>query len=101
MNNLPEKRDSDPEVIEPDIVGLEPPPQPLWRRLVARAAFAVILAVIGAALALLGVILTLTILGAFVGIPLIIVGVLVCFGALLLPLTSGRIKVVSFRQPPR
>ena len=99
--NLPSKRESEPEIIEPEIVGLKPPPLPWWRRLLARAAFAVFLAVFGTVLALIGVILTLTIVGAAFGIPLIIIGLLTFVAGLALPLLNSKIKVVTFRWPPR
>lgn len=101
MDKLPAKREAEPEVIEPEIMGFEPPPPSLWRRFMARAVLGLALGAAGAALVIAGTVLTLTILGASVGIPLMILGLILLVAAFLLPMARGRIHVVSFRWPPR
>lgn len=86
-------------VVEPELVGLEPPPQSCWRRTLARAAFATLLGALGLALIAIGVVLTLTIVGALVGIPMIIVGSMLLIAVIFVPFGSGEMRVVSVRPP--
>ena len=94
METLPAKNAVTPELVEPgkvvdaELVGFEMPP-PLWRRLLARAALAVVLGCIGLVLAVVVVILTVTVIGAAVGIPLAILGLLLCVFAFLAPFARG------------
>lgn len=83
-------------VIEPEIVGHEDRP-PLWRRLLAGLAVRAALAVLGLGLAAIGGLLTLSILGAPVGIPLLAAGLLLMILAFLLPLGGGKVRFISFR----
>jgi hypothetical protein len=46
-----------------------------------------------------GVVLTVTIVGALIGIPLAIMGLLLIFVAAAAPFTRGRVQFVSFGRP--
>jgi hypothetical protein len=74
-------------VVEPEIVGEERPEPPRWRRFLARTAFAACLGLLGLVLALIGLGLTLSIVGAAFGIPLALIGLFLAAAALTLPLT--------------
>ncbi|MCX5787402.1 MAG: hypothetical protein NTX64_02670 [Elusimicrobia bacterium] len=80
------------EVLEAEVVGLEPPPPPLWRRLIARAVLSLILGGAGLVAIVIGLVLTITIVGAPMGIPLVIIGVVLCVAALLLPFSRGLMR---------
>jgi len=103
MDHLPTQTPVTPEIVEPsrvvdaELVGFEMPP-PLWRRVLARAALAVILGAIGLVLVVVGVILTVTIIGAAIGVPLILLGLLICAFALFAPFARGpgRFRVVTW-----
>lgn len=98
VEKLPIKREEEPEVIDPEIVGLEPPSLPLWKRLLLRTALGVVVGAVGMAALLLGIVLTLTIVGAFIGIPLIVLGFILMALAVFLPMRLGGIKIVSWRK---
>lgn len=87
---MPARHEPEPEVVEPEIVGLEPPPSPWWRRVLARAALAAFLSVLGAGLCLVGVILTITVVGAGIGIPLIVIGLCILVLAVIIFFGGGR-----------
>ncbi len=96
MDNLPTPRAVEPEVVEPEIVGFEPRP-PLWKRIVGRLALALFVGVLGLGLCVLGVVLTITVVGAAIGIPLVLLGLgLILFAALLL-FGGGQMRTVTFR----
>ena len=84
-------REPEPEVVEPEIVGLEPRPS-LWRRLASRFVLCAATAALGLALIAAGVLLTLTIVGAMIGIPMILLGLGAIFLAVLLFFGGGNVK---------
>ena len=94
MENLPAQKSVTPELIEPsrvvdaELVGYEMP-TPLWRRVLGRAVLAIVLGCIGLVMLVIGVILTITVIGAAVGIPLMLLGLILCLFALFAPLARG------------
>lgn len=89
MKNIPVEYQNNAAVIEPEIVELEPSPS-LGRRLLSRLVFSLFVGILGIALCLLGAVLTITIIGASVGIPLIFAGLFIILIALFLLLGGGR-----------
>ena len=81
-------------MVSGEIVG-HPEPAPLWKRVLGRAAAGLILGSFGLLLAVIGAVLTLSILGAAIGIPLFILGVVLMLAAALLALGRGRFHVVG------
>ncbi len=75
-----------PKVVEGEIVGLERRPS-LWRRLMARLTMTAIVGCLGLAFCLAGVVLTVTIVGAPAGLPLLLIGLALLGAALLVLLT--------------
>ena len=89
MENLPVESQPEPETVEAEVVGFEPRP-PLWRRILARLGFGLLMAVIGVCLILVGAVLTISIIGAAVGIPLFFIGLFFIVAALLVTIGGGR-----------
>jgi len=58
----------------------------------------VFLVLTGAGLCVVGVVLTLTVVGALAGIPLILVGLGLMIAAFFLPLGGGSVKFQTFRR---
>ncbi|MFA5976228.1 MAG: hypothetical protein WC859_08720 [Elusimicrobiota bacterium] len=85
----------EPEVLEGEIVGLPPRPLSWWRRLLARGILAVAFGVLGLGLCALGGVLTLTIIGATIGVPLILVGLILMVIPLILLFGGGSFRVIS------
>ena len=56
MDHLPEKKSSEPEIIEPEIVGYEPKPS-FWQRFKTRVLLSLIFTVIGLILCACGALL--------------------------------------------
>jgi hypothetical protein len=77
------KRHQDAEVVDAEVVGHEPPSQQ-WQRLVSRLVFCLILGGVGIVAVILGAILTVRIVGAVAGIPmvpsLVLVAVIIAVG---------------------
>jgi hypothetical protein len=91
--NPPEAESAEPSrIVDAEIVGLEPPRPPLWRRLAAKAALGLVLGAVGLCAVVLGAILTVTIIGAAVGIPMVVVGLILCLMALFAPFMLGRAR---------
>jgi len=78
-----------PKVCEPEIVGRQSP-RSGWRRALARAAYGVALGAAGVGFSLVGAVLTVTILGAPVGIPLSMIGLGLLMAAFLIAAGAGR-----------
>jgi len=97
MERLPAAREA--EVIEPEIVGLEPPPPSLWRRLLVRTAMSLILGVLGIGFCLGGGVLTITVIGAGVGVPLLFLGFSLIALALLFVIGGGKAAHINLRFP--
>ena len=89
MDNLPVEHQPEPETVEAEVVGFKPRP-PLWRRILARLKFGLLLAVLGAGLSLAGAVLTISIIGAAIGIPLVFIGLFFIVAALFVTLGGGR-----------
>lgn len=71
-------------IVDPEVLGHEPGPSFL-RRLAARLGVSLILGAVGLLVVFVGGVLTLSIIGAAVGVPLLIIGLLLVISALLLP----------------
>lgn len=97
IENLPKTTDPSDKVLEAEIVGLQSPPPLLWRRLLSSLFIIVMLVLVGVSLCILGIVLTFTIVGAVVGIPLIILGLGALAAALILPLGRSSIRFRIFR----
>lgn len=97
MENLPVERED--EVIEPEIVGMEPPRASLWRRILVRVAAGLILGILGIGLCIAGGVLTLTLIGAAIGIPLICVGVSLIVLAVFLFIGGEEARTIDLRFP--
>lgn len=87
----PDDQDEKPREVEPEIVGFDPPPQaqPLptaWRAFLSRLTFALVLGAAGLIATLLGGALTLSIVGAFFGLPLLLIGLFLIILSLTFPL---------------
>lgn len=95
MSELDHRPEPEPEVVEPEIVGLKPPPPPFWKRMLARAAAGLFLGLLGLCLCLIGAVLTLTIVGASLGIPLLLAGLVLALLALGVLFGSGKIKTTN------
>ncbi|MBI2070952.1 MAG: hypothetical protein HYT79_10185, partial [Elusimicrobia bacterium] len=67
-------------------------------RLAARAVLSLALIAIGLAICLIGGLLTISIIGAAVGIPLIIFGAAVVLLAVYLLFGGGKIKIIDLRR---
>lgn len=76
--------DGDGRIVDPEIMGYEAP-QPLLKRLLKRTALVLVLAGLGALLVVVGTVLILTIFGAYLGLPLLLLGLLLLLTAGLLP----------------
>ena len=95
MEHLPAEKEV--RVVEPEIVGLELPPPSLWRRIAAKVAVSLFVGLVGLGLCAIGVVLTLTIVGAWMGIPLVLVGIgLIVFSVFLL-IGGGKIRVGTIK----
>ncbi|MBI3547829.1 MAG: hypothetical protein HY078_02130 [Elusimicrobia bacterium] len=93
----PERRETiDAEVVDAEIVGA-PKPVPRWKSLLVRAGLAVALGAIGLSLLAVGVVFTLTIVGAAIGIPLMLAGLGLLAAAAFVLLGGGRVIVA---RPP-
>ena len=99
MENFPIEHDSESRIVEPEIVGLEPPRPSLWHRIAARLAVSCLVGMVGVGLCLIGVVLTLSIIGAAVGIPMILLGIGAVGVAVLLLFGGGRMKWQFPRRP--
>lgn len=93
MNELIHRPEPEPEVVEPEIVGLRPPPPPFWKRALARAAAGLFLGLTGLSLCLIGTVLTVTIVGASLGIPLILTGLCITLLAFWVFTGGGKIAL--------
>lgn len=89
MENLPVENQPEPETVEVEVVGFEPKP-PLWRRILARLGFGLLLAILGVGLILVGAVLTISIIGAAIGIPLVFIGLFFIIAALFVTIGGGR-----------
>src|SRR3989338_7821049 len=100
MENLTVERGPEPEleVIEPEIVGLDPEP-PWWRRMLARIAPSLLLGILGIGLCVVGLVLTISLVGAALGLPLLLIGICVLLLAFFLLLGRGRSKTTVLRYP--
>ena len=89
MDRLPTYRQQDAKVVEPDVVGDEPSSLPLGcrRRVATILAFSLVLGGVG---------LVASILGAPVGIPLILLGLVMVVGAVIIGVGGGRL--ITFRR---
>ena len=85
-------------IVEAVVVGHEPKP-PLWRRLVARAALGVVLGAVGLGAVVVGAIMTITVVGAVVGVPLVVVGLLLCLMAAFVPFSTRQMHFHVVRWP--
>jgi hypothetical protein len=108
MKNSPKKYDGDPKeeprLVEAEIVdeggdacasGVYSASTSLLRRLLARAALSLFLGALGLALIAVGTILTITIIGAPFGVPLVVIGFLFCLVALLSLFARGQVGFIS------
>lgn len=95
MDNLPVQRHSEPEVIEPEVVGYEKQPS-WWQRFKSRALLSLIIGIVGLVLCVVGALLTISIIGVVLGIPLLLFGIAAIVMAVYLFLGGGNLKVISF-----
>jgi hypothetical protein len=85
-------------VVDAEIVGHEPQP-PLWRRAADRVVRGAVMFAVGLGLIAAGLILTATIIGAVVGIPLAFLGLCLCLVGVLAPFMQGKTRFVVARWP--
>ena len=90
MDDFPAERP--PKVVVPEVVGHERRP-PLWRRALARVGAAVVLGLLGLGLVVFGLFLTATLVGAAVGVPMVLFGLVVLVGAAFVLLGGGAVVV--------
>jgi hypothetical protein len=89
--------EEEPRLVEAEVVGLEPPPPSLWQRIKARLKVSLFLAALGLALFIGGLFFTLTLVGAPIGVPLMIVGALCVLAAFWILIGGG--IVIGGRRP--
>lgn len=83
-------------VVEGEVVGHERP-APWWRRLLTRAALGLALLLLGLGLSAAGLLLTIIIVGAPLGVPLTVAGVLVMVLASFVLFGGGKLTVIRRR----
>ncbi|HVC09399.1 MAG TPA: hypothetical protein VNH15_05625 [Elusimicrobiota bacterium] len=93
-----DENDSEPRVVEGEVVGGPRPANPAgggtWLgRLAARAILAAVLGLIALALLAAGAVLTLTVVGAVVGVPLLLLGLALAAAALWIFFGGGTMTV--------
>jgi len=98
MKNLPVESELESEVLEPEIVGLEPPPPSLFKSFLQRGLLMLALVLAGVGLCVVGLVLTFTIVGAVLGLPMLFLGLGLVVFSLLTPLNGRSIKVKVFRR---
>ncbi|HRY28632.1 MAG TPA: hypothetical protein P5079_01195 [Elusimicrobiota bacterium] len=97
MDTLPVKHQKVSEVLEPEIVGLEPA-VPFWKRAVRRVTAGLALGFVGLGMTVLGGLFTLTIVGAGIGLPLVFLGILVMVFAVFLFFADRSTVSIRFRR---
>lgn len=87
------------EVIEPEIVG-HAKPASLWRRIVSRLLLSLALGAVGLCLILAGILLIITVVGAAVGVPLLLLGLALVALSLFLLFGGGttRLHIGGFHR---
>ncbi|MBI4670017.1 MAG: alpha/beta fold hydrolase [Elusimicrobia bacterium] len=96
---LPAEKPFEPEVIEPEIIGAQPPAPSLWQQIITRAAISLSIGLLGILLCGAGLILTITIIGAPLGIPLILAGLAAIFIALIVLFSGGNFMTIRLGKP--
>jgi hypothetical protein len=96
MDRLPARRAVEPEVVEPEIVGFEQRPS-LWKRIAGRMGLSLFVGALGLGLCAFGAVLTLTVVGAAIGIPLVLFGLGLILLAALLLFGGGPMRTITFR----
>jgi hypothetical protein len=86
------------KVYEAEVVGLPPAPPPLWKRIFSRLFITILLVLLGLGLCGVGLVMTLTIVGAVVGSPLMFAGAGLILTAFFLPLGAGSVRFQTFRS---
>ena len=104
MSHFPARYDgeeeSEPRIVEAEIVEegeVRETSTSFFRGLLSRVVLSIILGLLGAAMIAAGVVLTVTIIGAPFGIPLVIIGLLVCFVAFLSFFARGQVGFTIVR----
>ncbi len=97
MSGLAPRPSDEEKVYDAEVVGLPPPPPPFWKRIFSRLFMTAVLILVGGGLCVAGVLLTLSIIGAVVGIPLVFAGAALILAALFLPLGAGTVRFEAFR----
>lgn len=97
MDNLPAQYYPEPEVIEPEVVDYEKKPS-WWTRFKSRALLSLIIGIVGLILSAVGALLTISIIGAAIGIPLLLLGIGAIVMAGYLFLGGGNFRVISLRS---
>lgn len=90
-----------PRVVEGEVLGHETePPRPFQAGgVLARLALALLLSLVGLGLFVVGILLTLSIVGAVWGLPLMFLGALMAGAAGLILFGGGRLRVSAGRWP--
>ena len=101
MSGLAPRPPDKEKVYEAEVVGLPPPPPPFWKRVFSRVVMTVVLIAVGVSLCVLGLVMTLTLIGAVAGIPLVFAGAGLILAALFLPLGAGTVRFQAFRPEGR
>lgn len=86
-------------VVEPEVVGLDEPKVPFWKGILARAAVSAGVAFFGLVLCGIGLLMTITIVGAAVGIPLMVGGLLICALSVFVFFGFGSGRQIHIRSP--
>ena len=105
-DQLPEKsaRPQGSKIVEGEVVEsgfsrggfyFEEKPVPFWKRGLRRIALGAVLIVLGLAAGVVGIVLTLSLVGAFIGIPLIFAGALFVIFGLIVILGGGQMRVMT------
>lgn len=94
---LPSERPDEPREVEAEVVGLERPAS-FWSRLKSRLALAAVLGVLGLGFLAAGLVLTLTVIGALAGIPLMFVGLALLAGMVFTLFGGGSIRLLGPRR---
>ena len=86
------------KVYDAEVLGQEPPLPPWWRRVLSRVVLSGLLALLGLACGFVGAVLTITVVGAAIGLPLLIIGFLLLGVAVFVFLGAGSMKTITWKS---
>ena len=94
---LPSEPSGEPRLVEAEVVGMERPAS-RWARFKTRLLLAAVLGMLGLLFTTAGVVLTLTLIGAVAGIPLILVGFALLAAMVWILFGGGSVRLYGTRR---